>query len=155
MRTDISTTASPNPESLRLIAVRALAFVAAMMLIHSVLMLDPAGAHAEAAEATVQPQASMTMAAWSSAHPATAMVAERPAQGEHQPPPGPGERDCGVVLPGVMSGTSTSVPIALGPPPAALPATPSDQPTIAASTDQDRPSQDPRRKRALLQIWRV
>ena len=138
------------------IAVRMLALVAAMLLVHSVLMLDPADAHGGSPGAMTHRPAAMTMPGHSDSGMGGDHLTGLPAALPDHPAPPPDDRDCGVVLPAVMPGGPVMLPATLDCPLAVVP-----EGTLSAGTDvivqagQDGPSQDPRRKRAVLQIWRV
>ena len=156
MDPDVWTTASRDSTSLRTTAVRALTFVAVMMLLHSVLMLDPADAHGVPAGPMSDSQAAMTMPTDSSGHPDSDVTASSQPDSDHHRVPQPDDRDCGVVLPAVMPGGPVAHPIATGCPLYLVPeAAQLPRAGVVVPAGLDRPGQDPRRKRSLLQIWRV
>lgn len=158
MRTgpDVGMTAKARLPSLRALAVRALAIAAAMMLIHSALMLEPVLAHGEPVEAIGGHQSSMTMLGDSTSVPDSEVAETRHPGNPHHHAPRPNDRNCSVVLPGVMPGNQVSAPIDRDHPLAPVPNAPGCANAVLIGLPElDRPSQDPRRKRSLLQIWRV
>lgn len=156
MGRDVGARARHDPNTFHARALRALALAAAMMLIHSALMLEPVRAHGEPAESIGGHQTSMAIPRDSTDLSGGEVAGTRHAGGPHHRAPRPDGRDCGVVLPGVMPGNQVSAPIDRDHPLAPVPNAPCvANVVVVGPAEQDRPGQDPRRKRSLLQIWRV